>query len=96
MPLPHPPIEQLFIIQMMGGLYLALAMMSWMSKEKPTGGIYNRPLVMANFIHYLIGFTTLLKMTESFAEATKFGLAFGGLYLFFTLSFGLLLFRSPV
>src|SRR4051812_7200642 len=36
------------VLQMAGALYLGFAMLNWMSRGSSLGGIYGRPLVMAN------------------------------------------------
>jgi hypothetical protein len=50
-----------FAMQLLGALYFAFAMLNWMSKGSPIGGIYNRPISVANFTHFLIGGLTLIK-----------------------------------
>lgn len=51
------------ILQLVGALYLGFALLNWMNKEKILGGIYGRPIVMANFTHFLIGGMALIKLT---------------------------------
>lgn len=49
------------VLQLLGALYLGFAMLNWMNKEKILGGIYGRPIVMANFAHFMIGGMALIK-----------------------------------
>ena len=42
-------------LQLSGALYFAFAMLNWMAKGSIIGGIYNRPLTIANFTHFAIG-----------------------------------------
>ncbi len=49
------------IIQLMGALYLSVALMNWTSKDSIIGGIYLRPISIANFAHFTIGALTLIK-----------------------------------
>lgn len=56
---------QLVLVQVSGALYLGLAMANWMAKSLPIGGIYGRPVSMANFAHFLIGAMALLKYVVS-------------------------------
>jgi len=39
------------LMQIIGSLYFALAVLNWMSKGSFIGGIYNRPIAMANLTH---------------------------------------------
>ena len=42
------------LMQTLGSLYFGLAMLNWMSKGNLIGGIYNRPIVVANLTHFVI------------------------------------------
>ena len=85
-----------YILQLLGGLYLGLAMLSWMSRGQVIGGIYNRPLIMANFMFLLIGTLSMLKASALILSTGVLGWFLAAYYLVFTISFTLLLFRSPV
>ena len=84
------------ISQLLGALYFGFAMMNWMSKTSRIGGIYNRPIVIANLTHFTVGG---LALTKEFKHLTA---AAGGLvlltivYFILAASFGYLLFKSPV
>ena len=41
-------------MQIIGSLYFALAILNWMSKGSFIGGIYNRPIAIANLTHFVI------------------------------------------
>ena len=43
------------VIQLMGALYFSMAMMNWTAKDSAIGGIYARPVSLANFAHFFIG-----------------------------------------
>jgi hypothetical protein len=49
------------LIQVSGAMYLGFALASWMGKGLTIGGIYGRPLSIANFTHFFIGAIALLK-----------------------------------
>jgi len=83
------------LIQMMGGLYFGFAMLNWMNKGRPIGGIYNRPVVIANLSHFLISGLALLKSVSKIVNPPIFLWALVFLYLFFAITFGILLFRHP-
>ena len=53
------------IFLVMGALYLGFAMLNWMTKDAQIRGIYNKPFVTSNLVHYGIGALALLKLSFS-------------------------------
>ena len=53
------------LIQLMGALYFSMALMNWTAKDSAIGGIYARPVSLANFSHFLIGTLLLVKYVLS-------------------------------
>lgn len=49
------------LIQLMGALYLSFALMNWTAKESIIGGVYLRPISIANFAHFMMGALILVK-----------------------------------
>ena len=49
------------LIQLMGSLYFSMALMNWTAKDSAIGGIYARPLSLANFAHFFIGELLLIR-----------------------------------
>jgi hypothetical protein len=49
------------LIQLLGALYLGFAMANWMVKGASIGGVYGRPISIANFTHFAIGALALAK-----------------------------------
>ena len=47
--------------QLMGALYFSFALMNWTTKDSLIGGIYARPVSLANFSHFFSGALLLLK-----------------------------------
>lgn len=82
-------------IQILGALYFAFGMLNWTAKTSHIGGIYNRPIAIANFAHFMIGGLALVK---AFISTPHFLSAFwimAIVYLIFAVVFGVLLFRHP-
>ncbi len=48
-------------IQLMGTLYLSFALMNWTARDNIIGGVYLRPISLANFAHFSMGALTLIK-----------------------------------
>jgi len=81
------------LIQLMGALYFSMAMMNWTAKDSAIGGIYARPVSIANFSQFLIGTLLLAKVVLS----SGFNLAITLLlvvYAIFAILFYWLVFRA--
>jgi len=86
---------QLFMLQISGALYFAFAMLNWMTKSSVIGGIYNKPIAVANFTHFFIGAMALLKGLLSNPTLPFLIWAIAILYLIFAILFGLIFMQSP-
>ena len=53
------------LVQLMGALYFSFALMNWTAKDSLIGGIYARPVSLANFSHFFAGALLLLKQQLS-------------------------------
>lgn len=49
------------LVQLMGALYFGFAIMNWTAKDSAIGGVYARPVSLANFSHFLTGTLLLVK-----------------------------------
>lgn len=91
--------NQTFILalQILGSLYLGFGMMNWMGRKSLIGGIYSRPLVFGNLLHFLVSAFALIKMVGKYTE-TQFVviLTISIVYSIFALCFGYLLRTSPI
>lgn len=88
-------VIQLFI-QIVGALYFAFAMLNWMAKRNVMGGIYNRPIVIANVAHFMVVGLTLLKSLLKQPDLPSTIWAVTILYTLFAAFFIIVLFQSPV
>lgn len=62
---PSGPLPVL--IQLLGALYIGFALANWTAKANVIGGIYSRPLSLANCVHFVAGALALLKYTYATA-----------------------------
>jgi hypothetical protein len=51
------------LAQLAGAMAMGWAILDWMARRQRIGGIYNRPLALANWLHFLTGSFALVKMT---------------------------------
>ena len=81
--------EAAWIGQVLGAAWLGMAALNWLSRGSVLGGIYGRPIVMANAVMYFITTTVLLR--APFAGALVAAVVPG----IFAVLYGSLLFRGP-
>lgn len=84
------------MLQVLGAAYLGFGMLNWMVKGSKIGGIYNRPVIVANLMHLSVVAITLVKAFSDFQEQQSVLALFTGFYIILALLFGYLLFRSAV
>src|SRR5215212_3185955 len=53
------------LVQLAGALYVSFSVMNWTAKDSVIGGIYARPISLANFAHFFIGTLLLAKVVLS-------------------------------
>ncbi len=81
------------LIQLMGALYFSFALMNWTAKDSAIGGIYARPVSLANFGHFFAGALSLIKYQLSNAINLSV-LAVSVVYVVYALCFYWLVFRA--
>ena len=86
----------LLLGQVMGGLYFGYSMLNWMTKESVIGGIYNRPIAIANFTHFLIAGLAICKGLISNPGLPKILWTACIVYVVLGFLFIIILFRQPV
>ena len=59
----HVPVAKSLsiLVQLLGALYFSFALMNWTAKDSAIGGIYARPVSLANFSHFFSGTLLLAK-----------------------------------
>ena len=84
------------LMQITGSLYFAFAMLNWMSKGSIIGGIYGRPIAIANLTHFVIAGLSLIKgiMANSGLSYVIWSIAIA--YSIFAILFGIVAFKHPV
>ncbi|QNF34880.1 hypothetical protein HUW51_19925 [Adhaeribacter swui] len=84
------------MMQTLGALYFAFGMLNWMTKSGLIGGIYNRPIAVANFTHFTVVAIAILKALIAHSAISISIWIIGALYLVFALAFTLILLRHPL
>lgn len=85
----------LLILQLLGGLYFGFAMLNWMAQWSVIGGIYNRPVSVANFAQFFVGGMALIKDVTSNPELPGAFWLLTGIYIIYAVIFGWLFYNHP-
>lgn len=80
--------------QLSGSLLVGFGIMNWMAKGAIIGGIYNRPIAIGNFAHFIIAGITLFKALIADTKVSVFILLLTVIYALFAMAFGRLLFAG--
>jgi hypothetical protein len=83
-----------FLVQLVGALYLGFAMLNWMGRASLIGGIYGRPVALGNLVHFAVVAITLVKMMVSGSISHSIIIA-SVIYLALAAWFGLVVFTHP-
>lgn len=81
------------IMQILGSLYFAFAMLNWTAKENLLGGIYGRPVIIGNLTHFIVGSFALIKGSMILHAPLVWIIA--AVYSCFAVLFGVIFFRHP-
>ncbi len=84
------------VIQLAGALYCSFALMNWTAKDNIIGGIYLRPISLANFAHFMIGALSLLKYQLSDAATTSLWVVLIGYVMFAVIFTWLVFFHTGI
>ena len=79
------------LVQVCGALYLGFTMLNWSSRGALLGGIYGRPVVVANVMHFLIGAIAIGKLAVA-GDAGGALMALVVIYTVFAVWFAYLMF----
>ena len=84
------------LMQIIGSFYFAFAILNWMSKGSIIGGIYNRPIAMANLAHFVIAGLALIKGILANPSLSYVIWSIAIIYSIFAIFFGIVAFKHPV
>lgn len=84
----------MLLAQVLGTLSLGFAVLDWMWKGNRLGGIYGRPIVLANLLHFV---STALLMCKALSRepALRALWPLAAVYAAFVVGFFVLVFRDP-
>lgn len=85
----------LLLLQVLGSLYFAFAVLNWLAKANLIGGIYSKPVAVGNFAHFCIAGLALVK--GAFVSQNGLALWVGAaIYCIFAILFAVVAFGNPL
>ncbi|MDQ3417631.1 MAG: hypothetical protein M3541_02445 [Acidobacteriota bacterium] len=91
----HNRVEAV-LVQLFGAALIGFAMMNWMARGAPAGGIYGRPIIAGTLVQYAVGGIALLKMA-ALGALPAVGIVLTIVYCGFTIAFAVVMFgRGPI
>lgn len=92
--IPDYPTAALWFGQLLGAAWLGAAALNWLSRSAVLGGIYGRPVVLANLALYFVSALAILRAaSRASSPGTLWVLAVPPTVL--TVAYGALLVRGP-
>jgi hypothetical protein len=85
----------ILLFQLLGALYLGFGILNWMLKGSRIGGIYNRPVLMGNLMHFLVGAIALIKIVSSIQAHSEIIIFLMIVYSTLSISFAILFKSNP-
>lgn len=80
-------VYPLLILKVLGSLFMSFGILNWMAKGTLIGGIYNRPIVLGNLMHFGVTAIILIKLLFVVDTNIEILIVFSIIYTFFALSF---------
>lgn len=91
---PGFPDHASWLGQLVGAAWLAVAALNWLNKSTLIGGIYGRPLVLANLILYFISSMVLLRALREPATSPALWWV-AAPHVVMAVVYGVVLFKGP-
>lgn len=92
--MPAHPITML-LLQLLSALYLGFGILNWMAKGSLIGGIYNRPIILGNLMHFAVGALALIKLASQGSEQAAVVTVLAASYSLLALAFAYVFSRAP-
>jgi hypothetical protein len=79
------------LVQLLGAALFGFAMLNWMARGAPAGGIYGRPIVIGNLVHFSVAGIALAKVA-AVGGMPRVGLVLAAVYAGFAIAFAAVMF----
>ena len=91
----EPTIITILFLQILGALYLGFGILNWTAKGSLIGGIYNKPIVLGNLLHFAVGAIELIKVIFNIQAHKEIIIFLTVFYVIFALLFAYVIKTNP-
>jgi Na+-driven multidrug efflux pump len=92
----NPSIVLVTSLKFLGTFYLSFGLMNWMLKGATIGGIYNRPVVIANMLHFVMTFFILIRSLLNSDHVNNYIIILTVVYFLFAALFAKKMMSDPL
>ena len=91
----EPTIITILFLQILGAIYLGFGILNWTAKGTLIGGIYNKPIVLGNLLHFAVGAIELIKVISNIQIHREIIIFLTVFYVIFALLFAYVIKTNP-
>ena len=91
----EPTIITILCLKILSAIYLGFAILNWTAKGTLIGGIYNKPIVLGNLLHFAVGAIELIKVISSIQTHREIIIFLTVFYVIFALLFVYVIKTNP-
>ena len=91
----EPTIITILFLQILSTIYLGFGILNWTAKGSLIGGIYNKPIVLGNLLHFAVGAIELIKVIFNIQAHKEIIIFLAVFYVIFALLFAYVIKTNP-
>ena len=91
----EPTIITILFLKILSAIYLGFAILNWTAKGTLIGGIYNKPIVLGNLLHFAVGAIELIKVISNIQIHREIIIFLTVFYVIFALLFVYVIKTNP-
>ena len=91
----EPNTITIIFLNILSALFLGFGILNWMAKGTLIGGIYNKPIVIGNLMHFGVGAIALIKVVFNNQTRPEIIISLTAVYLVFAILFAYVFFVNP-
>ena len=91
----EPTIITILFLKILSAIYLGFGILNWTAKGTLIGGIYNKPIVLGNLLHFAVGAIELIKVISSIQTHREIIIFLTVFYVIFVLLFVYVIKTNP-
>ena len=91
----EPTIITILFLQILSTIYLGFGILNWTAKGSLIGGIYNKPIVLGNLLHFAVGAIELIKVIFNIQAHKEIIIFLTVFYVIFAILFAYVIKANP-